>query len=437
MLCYDAFVAPLSPALLGCLPAAPAPSAGPSHGTAGGGALGQKGPPRRHGYPPGRQGSATPASGATSGSGVQRALGLKLLRMATAAAAVLVYVQGRSALAGDQLVRIYRRVENPIPFAESSLTRKLTTGYLHARYAGLLLAPVQLSADWSYACIGYVSALGDLRNLATAALYTCLLATVLAARPWQVPQLWLAAWRRRRRPGRGAQRRPGSYSSGSSGREGTGPRSTSPFLSSREAEADAQLLVPTPPGLHHWRWRLAVLLGLVVGPFFPASNVLFYVGTFIGERLLYFPSLGFCLLAAEPLAAWLQPGMEWRAGRRSPAQCSGASERAGSSAGQPASPALLARAVGAALLLAAVLGLFSAKTLLRNLDWRDEEQLFRAAARVCGRSAKVQLNTGILERRYQRWGAAEVHFRTAQEIDPTYCEPTYHIGLTLVSSQQR
>lgn len=38
------------------------------------------------------------------------------------------------------------------------------------------------------------------------------------------------------------------------------------------------------------RWRLAVLTGLVVAPFFPASNVLFYVGTFIGERLMYFPS---------------------------------------------------------------------------------------------------------------------------------------------------
>lgn len=42
-------------------------------------------------------------------------------------------------------MRIYRKVENPIPFAASSLTRKLTTGYLHARYAGLLLVPLQLS----------------------------------------------------------------------------------------------------------------------------------------------------------------------------------------------------------------------------------------------------------------------------------------------------
>ena len=36
-----------------------------------------------------------------------------------------------------------------------------------------------------------------------------------------------------------------------------------------------------------------------MAPFFPASNVMFYVGTFIGERLLYCPSIGFCLLAAE------------------------------------------------------------------------------------------------------------------------------------------
>lgn len=44
-----------------------------------------------------------------------------------------------------QLVRIYRKVENPIAFSESPLERKLTTGYLHARYAWLLLAPLQLS----------------------------------------------------------------------------------------------------------------------------------------------------------------------------------------------------------------------------------------------------------------------------------------------------
>lgn len=36
---------------------------------------------------------------------------------------------------------------------------------------------------------------------------------------------------------------------------------------------------------------------MMVGPFFPASNVLFFVGTYVAERLLYFPSVGFCMLA--------------------------------------------------------------------------------------------------------------------------------------------
>lgn len=131
------------------------------------------------------------------------------------------------------------QVENPIPFSQSSLERKLTTGYLHSRYAGLLLAPFhvrewawvgpqvgcwsepcdqptgltalprplsqlstheptclsaaalpQLSADWSYACIDYVSSLSDPRNAATLALYLVLLLTGLAAQPWRVLAQW-------------------------------------------------------------------------------------------------------------------------------------------------------------------------------------------------------------------------------------------------------
>ncbi len=55
------------------------------------------------------------------------------------------------------------------------------------------------------------------------------------------------------------------------------------------------------------RWRLVVAAGLLVAPFFPAANVLFPVGTFIGERLLYAPSVGFCLLAAGGLARLAGP----------------------------------------------------------------------------------------------------------------------------------
>ena len=33
---------------------------------------------------------------------------------------------------------------------------------------------------------------------------------------------------------------------------------------------------------------------------------------------------------------------------------------------------------------------------------------------VCWRSGKVQLNSGIIERRYQNWEKAEAHFRLAR-----------------------
>ena len=52
---------------------------------------------------------------------------------------------------------------------------------------------------------------------------------------------------------------------------------------------------------------------------------------------------------------------------------------------------------------------------------------------VCGNSAKVQLNSGILERRYQNWEAALRHFERARAIEPGYCEPDYWVGLTLVN----
>ena len=52
---------------------------------------------------------------------------------------------------------------------------------------------------------------------------------------------------------------------------------------------------------------------------------------------------------------------------------------------------------------------------------------------MCWNSAKVQLNSGILQRRYQNWDAAIAHFERARTIDPTYCEPGYWIGLCLVN----
>lgn len=54
---------------------------------------------------------------------------------------------------------------------------------------------------------------------------------------------------------------------------------------------------------------------------------------------------------------------------------------------------------------------------------------------VCWKSAKVQLNSGVLMRRHEKWEEALQHFRLARALEPSYCEPAYWIGITLL--QQR
>jgi hypothetical protein len=55
---------------------------------------------------------------------------------------------------------------------------------------------------------------------------------------------------------------------------------------------------------------------------------------------------------------------------------------------------------------------------------------------VCPDSAKVQLNNGILARRTADWGAALAHFERAKQIEPTYCEPDFWSGLTLLNANR-
>eukprot|EP00803_Ostreobium_quekettii_P011106 evm.model.scf_344.3 EVM.evm.TU.scf_344.3 scf_344:28738-43688(+) len=276
----------------------------------------------------------------------------------------VMYVKARSWVAGDHIVRIYRKVENPIPFADSWLTRVLTTGYIQAKYAQLLLWPSPLSADWSFACIPYVETLSDPRNLCTLALYFALAAVAVDARPWKM------------------------------------------LLELTGTEAP-----PSDASLVRSKYRCCLLYGLVVCPFFPASNVLFYVGTLVAERLLYFPSVGFCLLLAHIVVGPTKRLLKGKS-RLS---------RSGDSLSK-----------GAAVV--AVLALYATHTVQRNRDWESEETLFISAQQVCLDSAKVRLNSGILERRRMNWTAALEHFNRAREIEPGYCDPKYWIGITLVNS---
>ncbi|MBI2193475.1 MAG: tetratricopeptide repeat protein [Planctomycetes bacterium] len=121
-----------------------------------------------------------------------------------------------------------------------------------------------------------------------------------------------------------------------------------------------------------------------------ASNLVVPIGTVIGERLLYLPSLGFCLAAASLAAA---------AADRRPRGRSRA----------------CARAAFALVLLAA-----AARTLARNADWRSNLSLMRSAHAASPRSVKVLYNLGILHSERGEWEEAESCFRRALAVWPEH-----------------
>ena len=60
--------------------------------------------------------------------------------------------------------------------------------------------------------------------------------------------------------------------------------------------------------LGHEKHRKIVLMGVVmmIFPFLPASNLFFPVGFVVAERVLYLPSMGFCMLVALGFKVLLQ-----------------------------------------------------------------------------------------------------------------------------------
>lgn len=89
-------------------------------------------------------------------------------------------------------------------------------------------------------------------------------------------------------------------------------------------------------------------LGIMSLPFIPATNLFFYVGFVIAERVLYIPSIGFCLLVATG-ARTLYIRLRTR-GRKALLLC---------------------------LCMALVL-LNGIRTVQRNRDWSNEENLYKS-----------------------------------------------------------
>lgn len=137
--------------------------------------------------------------------------------------------------------------------------------------------------------------------------------------------------------------------------------------------------------------QLFFALGFFLITFSVVSNVPVTIGTILGERLLYMPSLGFCLALSLLL------------GRLAEAV--------------PGSARL--RAACFLIPLAILVGAHAARTVVRNADWESTPVLFLHDAEVVPGSLKARSNAGAALYRMDRPADALEHFERAIERCPS------------------
>uniref|UniRef100_A0A8C4QZV6 dolichyl-phosphate-mannose--protein mannosyltransferase n=1 Tax=Eptatretus burgeri TaxID=7764 RepID=A0A8C4QZV6_EPTBU len=146
-------------------------------------------------------------------------------------------------------------------------------------------------------------------------------------------------------------------------------------------------------------------LALTVFPFLPASNLFFPVGFVVAERVLYLPSMGFCLAT----------GLGWQrlASRRSV-------------------QLYLFMSFGFAFLLAT----HGMKTLMRSHDWRTEYSLFTSALKVNKHNAKLWNNVGHALENQKAFGEALRYFVQATRVQPDDVGAHMNVGRTYKTLNQ-
>ncbi|RLW01790.1 hypothetical protein DV515_00007808 [Chloebia gouldiae] len=257
---------------------------------------------------------------------------------------------------------MFSEQDNPASFSPYLLTRFLTYSYLLAFNAWLLLAPITLCYDWQVGSIPLVESIWDVRNLATVFLVLvmtllslhCIAAFKISAGDLKESMLMVhGAW----------------YSS-----------------------AMAHLCV------HQKLEHKEVLVGLLflVFPFIPASNLFFRVGFVVAERVLYMPSMGYCILfvhGLKKLSTWLN---KWRT-------------------------TVLA-------LFALLLLLFSWKTVKQNEIWLSRESLFSSGVKTLPHNAKVHYNYANFLKDQGRNVEAIYHYKTALKLYPRHASALNNLG---------
>lgn len=276
--------------------------------------------------------------------------------------------------------------DNPASDSDSWVTRTLTYNFLPAFNVWLMLCPYRLSFDWSMSAIPLIESLGDWRNLATALFYFCLgyagfyvvarlnCTSSVCGEDIGVPS----------KPHANGNGVSHSHIHSSRSHPASSPVNSA---SSSSTSSTSSLRV------------LMLSLSMIVFPFIPASNLFFYVGFVVAERILYIPSMGFCLLVAHGACLLVEAA-------RSEAR---------------------RRCLKGALLT--LLLLFSARTWLRNSDWQSEEKLYSSGVAV--NPAKAWGNLANVLNDKGQVAEAEEAYRNALKYRGNMADVHYNLGILL------
>lgn len=245
--------------------------------------------------------------------------------------------------------------DNPAANCESSLTRLLTFLYLPAFNFWLLLSPRTLSFDWSMDSIPLVESLLDPRCAITLMFYGFLtfLGVYCLTRCFLCVETSIedhtgdetvrkenpsVAHRKDHAPKNGKKQTRSTESSGGPSKD---TNSYPPYQNNNLPMRSFNVTYR-----NNLLQAALIALTILMFSFLPASNLFFYVGFVVAERILYIPSVGFCLLIA------IGADIIWRA-------CNEDQQRLFTG------------------LLVCVFILSVARTVQRNWDWQNEETLYR------------------------------------------------------------
>ncbi len=180
-----------------------------------------------------------------------------------------------------------------------------------------------------------------------------------------------------------------------------------------------------------WSWRrqsaVALGVGVLVLTFALVSNLVFLIGTIMGERLAYLPSAGFCLAVAWILG---YVGGQHERIARTP-DSAGRADEAQSRTREPAGLGRNAWSPRFVVPVAIVAALYGARTIDRNEVWREPLGFFGTMVMDAPDSARSHRElAGVLADR-GRFAEARAEFERALAIKPDDPTTLYNYGNAL------